>query len=73
MKKPTTSIPSTSVPNPAKVGSTAVKMPKATLKPKMPEMGDKASEFLKKEDFAGVKQASIEKLRTFLEKVRAKK
>lgn len=50
-----------------------MKMPKATLGAKMPQMGDKPSEFLKKEDFADKKQTSIEKLRAFLEKARSKK
>lgn len=70
MKKPSASIPSTSMPNPSKVGSTSVKLPKAS---KMPDPFGKPSLFFKKEDFAGVKQASIEKLRAFLEKARSKK
>jgi len=65
-----TKIPTTSVPNPAKVGSTAVKMPKAS---KQPDPFGKPSLFFKKEDFANIKQPSIEKLRVLLEHVRHKK
>lgn len=70
IKAISTKIPSTSVPNPAKVGSTAVKMPKAS---KMPDPFGKPSLFFKKEDFDSVKQTSIEKLRVFLEHNRSKK
>ncbi len=65
MKKPTISIPSISVPNPSKVGSTAVKMPKSKS---MPDASDKPSVFFKKEDFETVKHPSIRKLRDFLKR-----
>jgi len=62
--------PTTSVKAPMKMGSTAVKMPKAK---KMADAFAKPSLFFKKEDFQGVKKPSIEKLRVFLEHVRAHK
>lgn len=46
-----------------------LKMPKPKS---MPKATDKPSKFFKKEDFEGVKQPSIEKLRDFLEKHRSK-
>ena len=57
-----TTIPSisASVPNPSKVGSVSVKMPKSK---KLPDATDKASVFFKSED---VKHPSIQKLRDFL-------
>lgn len=70
IKSISTKVSSTSIPNPSKVGSTAVKMPKAK-KPADPF--GKPSLFFKKEDFDNVKQTSIEKLRVFLENVRSKK
>jgi hypothetical protein len=60
----------TSIPNPSKVGSVAVKMPKAK-KPASPFA--KPSLFFKTEDFEGIKHPSVEKLRAFLEKTRVKK
>lgn len=56
-----TKVPSVSVPNPAKVGSTSVKMPKSK---KLADPFGKPSLFFKSED---VKQPSIQKLRDFLE------
>jgi hypothetical protein len=53
-----------------KMGSTAVKMPKAT---KMAGAFAKPSLFFKSEDFSGVKHPSIGKLKDFLERRRAKK
>lgn len=61
--------PTTSIPNPAKVGATSVKMPKSK---KMADPFGKPSLFFKKEDFAGSKHPSIEKLRVFLENQRIK-
>jgi hypothetical protein len=55
--------PSISIPN-------AAKMPKVKS---LPKATDKPSVFFKKEEFGGIKHPSIEKLRTFLEKHRAKK
>jgi len=55
--------PSTSIPNPSKVGSTAVKMPKSK---KLPGALDKPSVFFKGEDFSNVKHSSVRKLRDFL-------
>ena len=57
-----TKVPSVAVPNPAKVGSTSVKMPKSK---KLADPFGKPSLFFKSED---VKQPSIQKLRDFLEK-----
>lgn len=65
-----TKIPSTSIPNPSKVGSTSVRMPKPA---KQPDPFGKPSLFFKKEDFDSVKHPSIEKLRVFLEHTRSKK
>jgi hypothetical protein len=59
--------PSISIPNPAKVGSTAVKMPKAKS---MPDATAKPSVFFKKEQdsFSQVKHPTLCKLRDFLER-----
>ena len=65
-----TKVPNTSIPNPAKVGNTSVRMPKPKS---MPDAFGKPSLFFKKEDFDNVKQTSIEKLRAFLESSRTKK
>lgn len=62
--------PTTSIKAPSKMGSTAVKMPKAK-KPASPF--GKPSLFFKSEDFKGVKHPNIENLRSFLEKTRSKK
>jgi hypothetical protein len=66
--KISTSVPTASVPNPSKVGSTAVKMPKAS---KQPDPFGKPSLFFKNEDkeFDKVKHPSVQKLRDFLKKV----
>lgn len=57
-------IPSTSIPNPAKVGSTSVKMPKSK---RMPDPFGKPSLFFKGENIEP-KHPSVQKLRDFLEK-----
>ena len=62
-----TKVPSVAVPNPAKVGSTSVKMPKSK---KLADPFGKPSLFFKSED---VKQPSIQKLRDFLEMRQGKK
>ena len=62
--------PTTSIKNPMAVGSTSVKMPKAK-KPADPF--GKPSLFYKNEDFGGIKKPSIQKLRDFLVRARAKK
>jgi len=67
LKKALTSVPSVAVPNPAKVGSTAVKMPKSK---KLADPFGKPSLFFKSED---VKQPSIQKLRDFLEQRHGKR
>lgn len=69
-KSISTKIPSTSVPNPSRVGSTAVKMPKAK---KMPDAFGKASLFFKNEELGTAKHTSIEKLRDFLKYISAKR
>ena len=58
-------IPSTSVPNPNKAGSTAVKMPKSK---KMPDAFGKPSLFFKSEaeEFDYVKHPTLCKLREFI-------
>lgn len=58
---------STSVPNPAKVGSTSVKMPKSK---KMADPFGKPSLFFKTEaeEFSSVKHPTLCKLRDFLQK-----
>lgn len=70
VKSISTKIPSTSIPNPSKVGSTAVKMPKAKS---MPDATDKPSIFFKNEKLDIAKRSSIEKLRLFLEHMKHKK
>lgn len=62
--------PTTAIKSPMKMGATAVKMPKAK---KLADPFAKPSLFFKKEDFEGIKQPSIEKLRVFLEHVKAHK
>jgi hypothetical protein len=57
--------------SPTKVGSQAVvKSPKAK---KMAQANDKPSVFYKSEEFSNIKKPSIENLRAFLEKQRAKR
>lgn len=57
--------------NPSQVGSQAVvKTPKAK---QMGQATDKPSVFFKSENFVGIKQASIENLRSFLERQREKR
>lgn len=70
--KTSTSIPSISVPNPAKVGSTAVKMPKSK---KMADPFGKPSLFFKTEieEFQDVKHPTLCKLRDFLQNTHEKK
>lgn len=65
--KVSSSIPSTSIPNPSKVGSTAVKMPKAS---KQPDPYGKPSLFFKGEslNFEDLKHPTLCKLRDFLQK-----
>jgi len=63
-------IPTTSIPNPAKVGVTSVKMPKAK-KPADPF--GKQSLFFKNEDLSADKTPSIEKLKRFFESTRTRK
>jgi hypothetical protein len=65
--KPKTSIPSTSVPNPAKVGQTGVRSPKQKS---MPGPDAKPSVFFKSE---GALHPNIENLRAFIESTRAKR
>jgi hypothetical protein len=67
VKSLSTKVPSVAVPNPAKVGSTAVKMPKSK---KLADPFGKPSLFFKSED---VKQPSIQKLRDFLEQRHGKR
>lgn len=66
---------STSIPNPSKVGTQAtVKMPKAKS---MPDAFDKPSKFFgsitKTEKTSTVKHPSVQKLKAFLERSKAKK
>lgn len=70
--KVSTSVPSTKVPNPSKVGSTAVKMPKSK---KMADPFGKPSLFFKTEieEFHEVKHPSLCKLRDFLKNTHGKK
>ncbi len=57
--------------SPTKVGSQAVVK---QAKPKKPgQATDKPSQFFKSEEFQGIKKPSVENLRSFLEKQRAKK
>lgn len=66
-KKPSMS---TSVPNPAKVGQTGIRTPKAK---KLAGPFDKPSLFFKNEDFGDIKHPNIEKLWSFLKSTRSKR
>jgi hypothetical protein len=71
LKKPGATLPSTSIPNPAKVGLPSVKTPKAK---KMPDGFGKPSVFFgsigksEAEEFEHVKHPSLCKLRDFIQK-----
>jgi hypothetical protein len=67
MLKVKTSIPNISIPNPSKVGSTAVKMPKSK---KMADPFGKPSLFFKaeSEEFKEVKHPTLMKLLAFIQK-----
>jgi len=62
LMKQSTSLPSTSISNPSKVGSVGVKTPKSK---KMPDALSKPSLFFKSED---IKHSSVRKLNDFLQK-----